>query len=172
MTLKIVLSLILLSGLGHFTAQEPIVSEKKALKEISKALNEKDLTITGQINVLDNSNRKEPITIYSVVSQGNKNPIYAAFTRAKGRHDYFDYLLVTTNDYKVERVKIVQYRSEYGGQIASKRWLRQFENYSGGNLRYKKEITALSGATISAAALTSDIPEVLKFMKESSSVTK
>ena len=90
-----------------------------------------------------------------------------ALTQAKGRYDYFDYLVVVSNHFEVQRVSILKYRSEYGGEIASKKWLRQFENYASGELRYKKEISALSGATISANSLVEDIPKVLKILKYS-----
>jgi len=68
-------------------------------------------------------------------------------------------------NFAVEKIKVLKYRSEHGGEIASKKWLEQFENYSKGELRYKKEISALSGATISANSIVEDIPKVLKILK-------
>ena len=47
------------------------------------------------------------------------------------------------------------YREDYGGEIGSKRWLRQFiGKTSKDKLKYQKDIMAISGATISASSMT------------------
>lgn len=85
-----------------------------------------------------------------------------------GRFDLFDYLLVTSEDFTIKKVKILKYRSEHGGEIASKKWLAQFENYSSGGLQYGRDISSLSGATISGSSLVNDIPKALNILKNSS----
>ena len=140
--------------------------EKQALKSVKSALKEKDVLLVEQLEVISDVLKEEPMTIYCFEKAGGEK-IYAVFAQACGRHDNFDYLMIADVNYSIEKVKVLKYRSEHGGEIASKRWLRQFENYSSGELRYKKEISALSGATISANALVADIPKVLKILKES-----
>jgi hypothetical protein len=73
------------------------------------------------------------------------------------RYEHFDYMLILNKDLSVKKVKILVYDGEYGYEVGSKLWLRQFIGYSGGNLEYGRDIQALSGATISAQSITDDI---------------
>jgi len=50
-------------------------------------------------------------------------------------------------------------------EICSKNWLKQFIGYQGNPLRYKADIDGISGATISANSITSDIQDVHKYMR-------
>jgi Na+-translocating ferredoxin:NAD+ oxidoreductase RnfG subunit len=74
-------------------------------------------------------------------------------------------VVITDNNATIKQVKIIRYRSEHGGEIASKKWLSQFEDYSNGNLQYGSDISAISGATISAKSITQDIPDVIRLLK-------
>ena len=47
------------------------------------------------------------------------------------------------------------YREDYGGEIGSKRWLKQFIGKKASDkIEYEKDIIAISGATISANSMT------------------
>lgn len=140
-------------------------SKKQASKALGKALKDKELELVNQVEVVNRDEKSEPIDIYKF-RNGSGVEFYAIFTQAPGRNDYFDYVVTVSLDYKVGLVKVLKYRSEYGGEISSRKWLEQFVNYSGGELRYKAEISALSGATISAKSITADVPRVLKILKE------
>ena len=107
------------------------------------------------------------MVIYRFKQTGSGQNLYAVFAQAKGRFDFFDYLVVTNENFVIKKVKVLKYRSEHGSEIASKKWLVQFENYSLGELQYGKEISALSGATISANSIVTDIPKVLKILQSS-----
>ena len=56
------------------------------------------------------------------------------------------------------------YREEYGGEIGSKRWLKQFVGTaaSGKKLEYNEDIIPISGATISVQSMTRAINDLLK----------
>ena len=55
------------------------------------------------------------------------------------------------------------YREDYGAEIGSKRWLKQFiGKKTGKNLKYERDIIAISGATISAHSMTVAINNLLK----------
>lgn len=138
--------------------------EKQALKMVKIALKEKGATLVEKMEITDGLGKTEPIVVYRF-SRFEGNDFYAIFTQASGRYEKFDYLVAVTLKFTIEQVKVLKYRSEHGGEIASKKWLRQFENYSSGELRYKKEISALSGATISANSIVADVPKVLKILK-------
>ncbi len=141
-------------------------SEKQVLKIIKSTLKEKDVLLVEKIDFDDFWGKSTPLIIYRF-SRGAGEDLYAIFTQAKGRYDMFDYLIVVNLDFSIKKVRVIKYRSEHGGEIASKKWLKQFENYSSGELRYKKEISALSGATISAGSIVADIPLALNILKES-----
>mgnify|MGYP000338701809 FL=1 len=58
------------------------------------------------------------------------------------------------------------YREEYGGEIGSTRWLRQFIGKTiQDNLEYKNNIDAISGATISVRSMINATNNVLKTIK-------
>ncbi len=148
------------------SAASDFYPEKQALKMIKIALKEKDVSFVEKIKVSDISDKEDPVVIYRF-SRAVGDDFYAAFTQATGRYEKFDYLIAVNLEFTIEKIRILKYRSEHGGEIASKKWLEQFENYSSGELRYKKEISALSGATISATSIVADIPKVLKILKDS-----
>lgn len=89
---------------------------------------------------------------------------YILSTRAKGRFDYFDYSVVFSDDLSVLGITVTVYRSTQGAGICNKRWLEQFRGYSGGELRLGKEIDTVSGATISAGSMVTDIQRCRNLM--------
>jgi Na+-translocating ferredoxin:NAD+ oxidoreductase RnfG subunit len=129
------------------------------------ALKEKDVTLVKMIEIAASGIKSEPVTVYRI-GRTNGEDFYAIFTQAKGRYEMFDYMMSVNLNFTIEKVRVLKYRSEHGGEIASRKWLTQFENYASGELRYKKEISALSGATISANSIVADVPKVLKILKD------
>ena len=58
------------------------------------------------------------------------------------------------------------YREDYGGEIGSKRWLKQFIGKTQNDeLRYGDNIAAISGATISVQVMTKAMNDLLKSIK-------
>lgn len=84
--------------------------------------------------------------------------VYA--TSAPGRFDKFDYFVICDTSCVVKKVNVWIYRSTHGGGIAARKWLGQFNEYSGGQLKYGKDIQAISGATISGNSIVEDIQRV------------
>lgn len=138
--------------------------EEKALKAVKSALKEKDISFKQQIEITTWLEKTEPFTLYSF-ERVNGETFYAAFTHSKGRYDYFDYVVIINTKLEVEKVKVLKYRSENGGEISSKKWLEQFIGYTTGYLHYKKDISAISGATISAMSISRDIPKVMEVVR-------
>lgn len=88
---------------------------------------------------------------------------YYYFGKAFGKADYFDYLVIFDANLIIEKVKVLTYREERGAEIASKRWLSQFNGKTTSQfLHYKKDIVAISGATISASSLTREVNKLLQ----------
>ena len=63
--------------------------------------------------------------------------------------------------------KVLIYREEYGGEIGSKRWLKQFNGKSSTSdeVIYGDNIVPISGATISVRSMTRSINDLLKSIK-------
>jgi hypothetical protein len=81
--------------------------------------------------------------------------------------EYFDYAIIFSPDFRVNAVKIYNYQASHGHGIAAAGWLRQFEGFGSGNrLEVGKNIDAISGATISAMAITSDIQLKTQLLEE------
>lgn len=164
--MKFILYLGLFFSFSFGTVTGEFYSEKEAARIVKSVLKDKDITVSEKWEKDNLTGERTFLIVYKLEETGSAPTGYAVFTQAKGRYDMFDYLLILSKDFTVQKVNIVKYRSERGGEIASKKWLTQFENYSSGELRYGKDISALSGATISASSITSDIPVVIKMLKE------
>jgi len=82
-----------------------------------------------------------------------------------GSYEVFDYALILDTSMTILKVLVVDYPGDYGYEITSKGWLKQFIGYQGKPIRYGKEIDAVSGATISANSITSDIVAVHEMLE-------
>ena len=81
------------------------------------------------------------------------------------KYEDFWYGVIFDNNLKIKLVRVLEYSSDYGYEISSKNWLKQFIGYEGQKLRYGKDIDAVSGATISAQDLTNDIEATYKGLR-------
>jgi len=88
---------------------------------------------------------------------------YYYLGKAYGKADYFDFIVIFDKDFIVSKVKILVYREDHGGEVGSKRWLKQFiGKTTTSNLNYQKNIAAISGATISAKSMTNEVNKLLQ----------
>lgn len=72
--------------------------------------------------------------------------------------EYFDYFIIFNPEKVVKSVRVYNYQATHGQEVSSPGWLRQFDGYSGKKrLTVGNEIDAISGATISADAITMDL---------------
>ena len=91
---------------------------------------------------------------------------YAYVSKAASKAADFDYLVLLDKNLIVVKTKVLIYREEYGGEIGSKRWLKQFEGKTQHDeLIYGNTIMAISGATISVRAMTNAMNDLLKSLK-------
>lgn len=84
---------------------------------------------------------------------------YAYLDQAPSKTAEFDYLVIFDKDLKIARTKVLVYREEYGGEIGSRRWLRQFTGKS--NPKELNNIAAISGATISVRSMKLAVKNIL-----------
>lgn len=156
----LILTLVIFNSQGN-----ELYPGRLAEKVAKIALKEKDITLKEQLDITDKQDKEAPYSAY-LFERPSGETFYVIITQAKGRYDMFDYLVAVNSKLEIERVRVLKYRSENGGEITSKKWLKQFIGYSGGDLRYKKEISALSGATLSAKAIIEDIPKSLAILRK------
>lgn len=91
---------------------------------------------------------------------------YAYISKASSKTDEFDYLVLLDTDLIIKKTKVLIYREDYGGEISSKRWLKQFIGKTKEDeLRYQDNIVAISGATISVRSMTSAMNNLLESLK-------
>ena len=82
---------------------------------------------------------------------------------APSQTETFDYMVIFNNDLSIRKIKVLIYRESWGGEIGSNRWLRQFVNANKGDeFIYRKNISAISGATISVKSMTQSINNLLE----------
>ncbi len=73
-------------------------------------------------------------------------------------NEFFDYYMVVSLKGEVLRVAVYNYQATRGHEVMSRGWLRQFVGVkSNQELEVGRDIQAISGATISAKAITTNI---------------
>lgn len=92
---------------------------------------------------------------------------YACFASSKGKNDFFDYMVLFNKKLEIQKVVVLTYRSSYGGEIMSKNWLKQFIGKGRGEeMEFGKDIDGISGATISAPAITKGVKSMSLLLSE------
>ena len=141
----------------------------KADKEILKFYETKNfskeiITISEEVSSKTQSEFSEE-NLFKILSEG-KLLGYGYIGNANSKTSDFDYLVLFDKDLIITKSKVLIYREEYGGEIGSKRWLRQFTGKSSSSkeLIYGKTIVPISGATISVRSMTLAINNLLKSM--------
>ncbi|MGX1929527.1 FMN-binding protein [Flagellimonas sp. 2504JD4-2] len=155
------LLLFLFAGFGI-----PKGVHKKVIKEVGKTFEVTNFNLTP-IVVAKDVNTELPTKIsgenfYKIDVQDSILG-YAFVDQAPSKTAKFDYLVVFDGELKVLNSKVLIYREEYGGEIGSKRWLKQFIGKTGGDrVSEETNIDAISGATISVRSMTKSMDNLLQ----------
>lgn len=166
--LRLLLFFCIISISSH-AFQWPKNIQKKISKEVTSAYQVEDYTLESiKISTEVNNKLNTKVTnnnLYKIIE--NEVIIgYLFIDKAPSKTDQFDYLVLFDKELIIKKAKVLVYREDYGGEISSKRWLRQFEGKScKDNLKYEKDIVAISGATISVKSMTFAINNLLKSVK-------
>ena len=140
--------------------------EKKVFKELEKTFAQADVQLKA-INVEAELNSKLAKKIngdnFFRVIKGEVNLGYVFIDKAPSKTAKFDYLVVLDEDLKIVHSKVLVYREEYGGEIGSTRWLKQFIGKTvGDRVSHETNIDGIAGATISVRSMTSAIDQILQ----------
>ncbi|NND62783.1 MAG: FMN-binding protein [Flavobacteriaceae bacterium] len=145
--------------------------EKKADKVIAKfyqtdTFSKEIITFSEEANRLTSSEFGQDN--FFKITDGDTFLGYGYIGNAPSKTATFDYLVLFDKEMIVVKSKVLIYREEYGGEIGSKRWLRQFEGASSESeeLKYNEDIIPISGATISVRSMTKAMNELFVSLKE------
>lgn len=143
---------------------------KKMDKALTKLWPEKLITKKA-INLDDSIQKKlsfklENNNLYSILNN-SKPEAYVFLSKGRSKLSSFDYMVVFKKDLSILKIKVLVYREEYGGEIGSDRWLKQFIGKTDAQkMKFGYDIQNISGATISARSLTEDVKKVTRKMIE------
>ncbi|MFY0625680.1 MAG: hypothetical protein JXR07_05270 [Reichenbachiella sp.] len=154
---------ILAAVLTLFSFQEVKMS-KSAQKKMGKAISgvwdveweAKDLAFKSTETVEKEFSGAEKVMI--LTEAGGSQLGYAVIAQAKGRYDLFDLLIIYDLDLNIKATQVLVYREDWGGEIASARWMRQFIGKGNQDkIALTHDIQGISGATISCQSATQEI---------------
>ncbi|GAA4898037.1 hypothetical protein GCM10023311_23530 [Flaviramulus aquimarinus] len=143
--------------------------QKKVDKEIKKSFNIETFNFTEVTipteTAKDLPSKFETNNLFKI--EANNTLLgYAYLSNAPSKTALFDYLVLLDKELIVLKSKVLIYREEYGGEIGSTRWLKQFIGKKGGDaLKYGDNIIAISGATISVRSMTNAMNNLLESLK-------
>ena len=161
--------LVLSTGFLTYTVDQEIELPKAAKKKIFKAMErlwpDSDVhyalvNVDQTTAVQELQKNLKRVKLYQLkVSEEVKG--YMFLVAAPGRDDYFDLMVVYDPDLKILATEVLIYREAYGGEIGSKRWLRQFLGKdASADFRLHYDIQGISGATISVRSATASIKKL------------
>ena len=98
---------------------------------------------------------------YWVIKKNGEIKGYALLDNSIGKTQPITYLVIFNLNGEVINSKIIKYRESYGGQVKSKKWLRQFNGMKKDSLySHPKDITGITGATLSVKSVTKGISKL------------
>ena len=167
MNLKQVFLLLIALSLLSFNLPKHL--QKKVDKEIKTIFNIEAFSF-NEITISSDVAKELPATfgkdnLFSIKVE-DRLLGYAYVAKAPSKTDQFDYLVLLDPELIVLKAKVLIYREDYGGEIGSKRWLKQFIGKTQEDeLRYNDTIMAISGATISVRSMTNAMNNLLASLK-------
>ena len=168
----ILLAFIIIGSSFYINESQDI--PKRSLKKIDKELLKLWEGVTIQKNKINSINKSANVSIkgheqvYKLSNEANELLAYMMLSKAPGRYDDFDLMIVyDAENLNILSTSVLIYREEYGGEIGSKRWLKQFVGKNFLNtFKLDYEIQGISGATISVRSATKEIKRLSLLMKE------
>lgn len=137
--------------------------EKFLVEQFSKSYHAKEKVKLPSTHIKSGILNLDSDQIYRIKDNTSNIIGFAYLGAAKSKVAFFDFVVLFDKDLTISNVKVLVYREDHGGEITSKRWLKQFLGFNiTQNIVYKKDISGISGATISATSLTNAVNNVLK----------
>jgi len=144
---------------------------KSVQKKLDKSIEElyPEHSIGKSVYVLDSKYQDEQqlmkIDDVFKLTLDNQTVGYLVLARADSKFDEFDYAVIYDRHIRIKNVKILAYRENQGGEIGSKRWLKQFIGKKANDpIALYNDIQGISGATISCVSATEGVGEITRFL--------
>lgn len=159
--ISITVLILIASGFTVSKKVEALISKEITTTFSIESYTKKSLAVSADMN------KNLPIDItednfYKIFSS-EKLIGYYYVGQAFGKADYFDFIVIFDANLMVSKVSVLVYREDHGGEIGSKRWLKQFTgSTTNKTLIYQKDIVGISGATISVKSMTNEVNKLLK----------
>lgn len=167
MSFRIIILLIL--SFSFFTESLPKGIQKKIDNEIKDTFEIESFQLNSKVietHVANTLPSKFGTDNFFTINNSETLLGYAYISKAPSKTDQFDYLILLDKNLTVVKAMVLVYREEYGGEIGSKRWLKQFIGKTQNDeLKYGENIIAISGATISVRSMTSAVNDLLVSLK-------
>ena len=164
---------LIIFGLVVFLSGYSIPSKvtKKADKEITKFYDILSFTKKNiQVSELLNTKTSSDFSLGRLFKISSNETFlgYGYLGNAPSKTATYDYLILFDENFVITKSKVLIYREEYGGEISSKRWLKQFSGSVMGQntLVYNDDIIPISGATISVQSMTLAINNLLSSLQQ------
>ena len=158
-------SILLLMALMHSPSGWMGKLDKKIHKEIEKTFESTVYTLEP-VEISERLNSELPASMKQGFRKIRTSEVllgYVFVGFAPSKTAEFDYLVLFDSNARVVHTKVLVYREEYGGEIGSKRWLRQFHGLDGNDrVGLDSNIDAISGATISVRSMTIAMDNLLQ----------
>ena len=108
-----------------------------------------------------------PDSLLLLVAAGSDTLMgFAVRDDVRGKDQLITYLLVVSPDLQVRGLEILAYRESFGGEVRNETWRDQFKGKSGADpLRPGRDISNITGATISARAVTLGVKRLLLLLE-------
>ncbi|MCK4746048.1 MAG: FMN-binding protein [Bacteroidales bacterium] len=140
---------------------------KRALKYANKVWSEHEVGLEPLVADPSSGNYSSQDTLFKLIGMESTHLGYLLLSSAKGRFDFFDFMVIYTRELELVELRILVYRSEQGSQVTSRVWLKQFYGSPPfENKQYGSDVNALSGATFSAKSLTEQVNRLNSLMME------
>ncbi|MBT8264958.1 MAG: FMN-binding protein [Bacteroidia bacterium] len=161
--MKIILSIFLIVVVHNGLPKQ---IQKKVNKEITTVFEVTDFELQHRSfdqSVLNTLPAEFGERNFFQIKTGEHNIGYAYIGVAPSKTDRFDYMLLFDTELNILKSKVLIYREDHGGEIGSKRWLKQFNGKGFKDTMIVHEnIMAISGATISVNSMTNAVNKVLQ----------
>lgn len=132
--------------------------EKKVRRELDKVLGEISYSL-NPVSVPESLKAALPVPITDAnffrVNQEGQTAGFVYLGQAPSKTAEFDFMVLLDAGGRIVHSAVLVYREEYGGEIGSRRWLRQFEGLGGHDrVSVGQNVDGISGATISVQSMT------------------
>lgn len=159
---KLIIIIVFIITTGFTTNRVEALIQKEVNTTFSiETFTKKNIEIPSEIK------RELPCEInnenFFEIHHNNSLKGYYYLGKAYGKADYFDFIVIFDQNLIISKVSVLVYREDHGGEVGSKRWLKQFNGKDTSKaLVYQEDISGISGATISVKSMTNEINKLLK----------